>query len=596
MRWTLSALLLSLAASALVIAPVLAAPGSAIVCGWQHPDCLGNHWLLTWVADQLAHGRSLVHNDRYYWPLGDAPWLAGNGSDGVLYLPWHLLLGWPRAAAAHTWTILTLNGLGAYALARAAGASRAAALTAAPTWAMSVYAGFELGAGRFSQADLGWLALFFAAWLRLLAAPSIVRAIVAAAALAATSALYWYYGLFGVIGGAVLLAFRGAELRSASLWRSLVLFSAAFLVLVGPLLAVFLTHWGDIPGTAEATKFPHPEAVGDSVWPTVPFLAGPGRHAGRALPFTTTVLAGLALWGRRDRVTLGLAAMGLTFAALMAGPLLPHGPYEWVYGLAEPLRRFWWPYRHVVGLNLAWVTLAAIGVDHLPRLGERARVAAGVAIAVSIPVQMQVLPAPYAALFTEVSTPVPFYEAVGALPGEVLFETPLTPEVASSQATLLYQLDHHKVLLGGHAQWVDRVRPAGWDEQVAANSFLAACQRLERAELDDGVFTFAAADLRTLLDRGVRTVTVNREYWPGPYPEAPAAYTVVFDALFGEAAATGPRAKAWDMGRWTGATQVTFTAFAWPKELRRPAPGLPLQGPRPPSLGFAMPAPPDRRP
>jgi hypothetical protein len=588
-RWSLAAFALSLVGAALVIAPVVLSPSDTIVCGWVHPDCLGNHWLLEWVADRLLHGQSLVHNDRYYWPIGDAPWLAGNGSDGFLYLPWHVLLGWPRASTAHTLTILTLNGVGAWSLARAAGASPAAALAAAPTAAMSVYAGFELGAGRFSQADMGFLALFLASWLRLLDAPGPRRAFVAAALLAATSALYWYYGLFAVVAGAVLLLFRGRAALTGPTLRALALFAPSFLVLIAPLLAIFLLNWSAIPGTGEATQFPHPEALGDSCWPAIPFLVQSGRHAGRALPFTTTVLALVTLWFRRDRLTLGLAAVGVLFAALMAGPLLPHGPYEWLYGLAAPLRRFWWPYRHVVVLNFVWITLASLALDHL--LSGRRRATAGVVLALSIPLQLELLRAPYHALFSKAVVPVPFYEEVGELPGSILLEPPLTPDVAVSQAPLIYQLDHKKTLVGGHALWVQRVRPAGWDAATDGNSFLAACRDLERARLT-GVFRFEAADLDALRDAGLRTVSLNRELFPARLYDVTNAYEAVFRALFGDPAVGGPRALAWDLDRWSGRTEVPLAPFSWPSGLGRGGPTLPVQSHLPPSLAFSLPAPP----
>ncbi len=593
MRWSFAAFALSLVGAALVIAPVVLSPGDTIVCGWVHPDCLGNHWLLTWVAEQVLHGQSLVHNDRYYWPIGDAPWLAGNGSDGFLYLPWHVLLGWPMASTAHTLTILTLNGLGAWSLARAAGASPAAALAAAPTAAMSVYAGFELGAGRFSQADMGFLAFFLASWLRLLDAPSVRRALVSAALLAATSALYWYYGLFAVVAGAILLAFRGRAAFSAPVLRALAVFAPAFLALIAPLLAVFLLNWSAIPGTAEVTQFPHPEAFGDSCWPTVPFLAQSGRHAGRALPFTTVLLALVTLYYRRDRVTLGLLAVGVGFAALMAGPLLPHGPYEWLYGLAGPLRRFWWPYRHVVVLNFVWITLASLALDHV--LAGRRRTAAGVVLALSVPLQLELLRAPYHALFSNASVPTPFYEAVRELPGTLLLEPPLTPDVAVSQAPLLYQLDHQKTLLGGHALWVERVRPPGWDAAMDSNSFLAACRDLERARLTDG-FRFDAADLEALRTAGLRTATLNRELFPAKLFVVTNAYQAVFTTLFGPPAVEGNRAMAWNLDHWTGATEVALEPYEWPAGIRRGGPTLPSQSQLPPSLAFSMPAPPSRAP
>lgn len=589
MRWTLAAVALSLLGAAMVIAPVVLSPTDSIVCGWVHPDCLGNHWLLVWVAEQLAAGQSLVHNDRYYWPIGDAPWLAGNGSDGFLYLPWHFLLGWPMSSTAHTLTILALNGLGAWSLARAAGASHPAALAAAPTAAMSVYAGFELGAGRFSQADMGFLAFFLASWLRFLDGPTTRRALISAGLLAATSALYWYYGLFAVIAGAILLLARGREVLAAPSLRALAVFAPAYLALIAPLLAVFLLNWSAIPGTAEATEFPHPESVGDSCWPAIPFLAQAGRHAGRALPFTTTVLALVTLWFRRDRVTLGLAAVGVTFSLLMAGPLIPNGPYEWLYGLAGPLRRFWWPYRHVVVLNFVWITLASLALDHL-LAGRRHRVA-GVLLALSIPLQLELLRAPYHALFSKAVVPTAYYTAMAELPGTILLEPPIAPDASISQAPLIYQLEHKKTLISGHALWVKRVRPAGWDEAMDANSFLAACRDLERAQLT-GPFRFEAADLRSLMEAGMRTVSLNRELFPARLYVVTNAYQAVFTALFGSPVVEGDRAMAWNVDNWNGQTEVAVEPFTWPEGIGRGGPTLPIQSMAPTSLAFSLPAPP----
>ena len=579
--WPLAALL-ALAGAAIVVWPAASSWNDTIVCGWVHPDCLGNHWLLVWVAEQAAGLSSLVHNDRYYWPVGDAPWLAGNGSDGFLYLPWHLLFGWPRASTAHVLTILTLDGLGAYALARALGASPWAALAAAPAAATMVYGAHELGAGRFSQANFGFLALFLAAWLKFVQEGSRRWALLSAVALAATSALYWYYGFFGVIAGAVILLFRRpSPSRLAE-------FAAAYVGLVGPLLYVFARHYVEIPGTSEST-FPHPEVQGDSCWPAVPFLVGGGRHAGRALPLTTTVLAAAALFVRRDRATLSIAAVSLVFVALMVGPMWPGGPYETLYGLAAPLRRFWWPYRHVVVVNLAWIALAAVATDALLRRFRYPRVLATV-IALSIPLQLELARSPFHATWSFARVPTEFYPKLRDLPGSVLMELPITGDIVATQSTLAYQLEHGKTLLNGHALWVERVRPAAWDSFVSANSFLVACQRLERG--DSGTtFAFDAADIVSLREGGLGVITLNREYFPVAFNELVKVYDTVLTALFGEPAVTGLRAAAWDTSRYTGVSTVEHRAAPGPGNLPHGGPTLPIQSPRPPSLAFEMPGP-----
>ncbi len=612
-RWPL-ALAITLALASAIAATSVAsfAPTDTILCNFVHPDCLGNQWLLVWVAEQVLAGQGVLHNDAYYWPVGDAPWLAGNGSEGFAYAPFHSLLGWPLGANAYLITILALNGIAAWTLARAAGAGPAAALAAVPTATLSVYTLQELGAGRFSQVSVCWLAFFLASWLRLLQAPSNGRAVLSGLLLALTSLFYWYYGLFGVLAGGVLwaaVATSGAarffpfSLRekvapssapdegSPRIWRllPLALFAGTYLTLVLPLLWVFFRYWQSIPGTGE-DQFPHPQAVLDSTWPAVPFLVHGGRHSGLALPFTTTLLALVGLFHPNRRAALGLGAVALLFAGLMAGPLIPHGPYEWVYGLAAPLKRFWWPYRHVVVMNGALITLAALGADRLlAQRSARWTGAIGGLLALSIPLQLELQGAPWHAQFSKVVAPEPFYAQVAEMPGARMIEPPLAPSLASSETPMIYQLYHHKQLVNGHAQWVDRVRPAAWDEFVAANTFLTEMQRLERGEVT-GDFTFEAADLQALLDADVRVMVLNREYFPTTFAPLLQSYGAIFNALFGEPKVTAKRARAWDMGAWTGETTVAFPAFTWPANTRPGGPDLSIMGRHEPSLGFSMPA------
>ncbi len=593
--------LLAALATVAAVGPAAFSPSDTIICNFIHPDCLSNHWLLVWVAEQVTSGGSILHNDRYYWPVGDAPWLAGNGSEGFLYAPWHLLFGWPLASNVHLCLILLLNGLAAYSLARACRASPEAALAAAPTSTLLLYAVHELGAGRFSQVSFCWLAFFLALWIRLLDAPDDQaaprRAVGAGVMLSAAALFYWYYAFFGVLAGAVLLAVRLWHHRSVP-WRALAIFVATTLALTGPLLWVFLDNWRSIPGTAEEV-FPHPECDGDSTWPAIPFLVQGGRHAGRALPLSTCIFAMVALWRvrcERDWMARGLLAVVVLFAGLMAGSLPAFGPYEAVYGLAAPLRRFWWPYRHVVVLNLALTTLAAMGVQRLLNAGwgaasgrRRALVLAGLAL--SVPLQLELQGAPWHAQFTRAEVPHSFYAGLAELPGDVLVEPPLAPKVASDQAHLIYQFSHKKKLLRGHAMWVSRVRPAEWDRRVAANSILAEMQRLEMAELTDGVFDFEAQDLQELIDEGATIWVLNREYFPVVMKGQLAAYDLIFTTLFGPPLRSTGAAKVWDARKWSGETSVTFSPFAWPTSLFRNGPDLPIQSPRPQGPVFSVPRP-----
>ncbi len=573
---------LAVASAVAVCWPVVTNPGDTILCGYVHPDCLGNHWLLTWVADQLRVGGSVLHNDRYYWPVGDAPWLAGNGSEGFLYAPFHWALGWPLATTVYEPLILAANGLAAYTLCRAVGVSPSGSIAAVPTGTLFVFAVFELGAGRFSQVSICWLFFFLAAWVRFLTAPTVSRAVLAGALLAVTHFFYWYYGFFGVMAGALLLLWR----RPSAGW--LAVFSLAAVIPILPLLWVFLRYWAEIPGTSEDT-FPHPESVSDSCWPAIPFALEKGRFAGRALPFTTTVLAALSLVFIRDRLNLILALVGIVFASLMAGALIPNGPYSWVYGLAGPLRRFWWPYRHVVVVNVVLLVLAARMSDRF----VRSRPLLGIALALTVPLQLHLQDAPWHVLFSRVRLPVPFYESLAKEPGTLLLEPPLSPAVAGSQTPIMYQTIHRKALITGHALWVDRVRPKGWDAFIAANSFLAGLQEMERR--GSGVFTFVGADLQSLLDAGLGPLVINREYFVLALDRLPKAYERVAEQLFGEPTVRGKRAHAYDTTRWNGETTATYEAWTWPDRVRPGAGTLSIQGIKPPSMAFDMPAPPKGR-
>jgi hypothetical protein len=125
---------------------------------------------------------------------------------------------------------------------------------------------------------------------------------------------------------------------------------------------------------------------------------------------------------------------------------------------------------------------------------------------------------------------------------------------------------------------------------VAANSFLAALQELERAKLN-GKLVFKGEDLLWLRERGVRLISVNEEYFPVALRELVAAYKEVFTGLFGAPVLKGVRVAAWDLESWSGEVEVEFKAWKWPERLMPGGPTLALQAPRPPSPVFSVPGP-----
>ncbi len=595
--WWLAALAVSVAFALMATWPVWSSPGQGMLCGVMHPDCAGNQWLLVWVAEQLAGLDGLLHNDRYYHPIGDAPFLAGNGGEGLLYLPFHLLLGWPTGANLFLILVLVGNGLAACWLARGAGAAWPGALLAGAALGTGPYVLRELGAGRFSQADLIWLLVFAGAWLRFLRRPRLRWALIAGASLAVASALYWYHGVFGVLAGGVLAAVAGLGAlrrgaRPAELpWRPWLAFAGSFLLLVAGPLAWYLAHWDALPGTGEEI-FPHPEAVKDSMDLAVPFLLRGGRFIGQALPATVVLLAVVQLVkllaGRSDRpwLDLGLLVCWLVFLLLAMGPALSVGglsPFELVYGLAAPLRRFWWPSRHVVICNLALCLLAARALPALPRRWMSA--GAALLLVGSVPLLLRLQGPGTRAHSTALAWPPALYGELAEQPGEVMLDLPLSPRVALSQKPLIYQLAHGKTLLAGHGLWVERVRPPGWDAFVADNSFLAGLQQVEDGSLE-GDLVFESADLEAARAGGLDLIVLNREHYPLGLADAVQRQHAVLSALFGEPVAQVDGAWAWRTDTWTGLTVVPLEPWTLPRGAALRDGSVPIDMRTPPSLTF----------
>lgn len=584
----LAALLCCIGLSLWSLWPAVVSPEAVLIGGWAHPDCLSNHWLLAWVAERLLAGESILHNTDYYWPIGDAPVLAGNGAEGFAYLPFHALLGWPTASVGYLATVLTLNGLAGYALGRVSGGGPWASLAAASLAVAFPYALQELSAGRFTQAALFWPTAALAAWIYLLDHPGWRAGVVCGLLTAATGFFYWYHALFVCLADALLLTAYLWHTRRLP-WRPVLLAAGTAAVAIAPWAALFSSAWADIPGAAESFPSVH------SAMRAAPLLPRPlvpdGPHSAAAVSAPLWLLGLLGLWaGRRRWVVQGLALCALAFAALSLGPAVPASPYVALYGLAAPLRRFWWPIRHVVVVNMAWGALAAVGLTVLAQRAGRWAPLVGLAAVVAGPLGLAARGIPTRPKMSAMDLPPPVYPALGALADGVLIEPPLHPGIASAQQHLIFQRFHGKPLLTGHALWVDRLRPDAWDGFVAGNSFLRALQRLEAGESGDQ-FAFEAADLEALRADGVRWLSVNRELYPLRLQEVVARYRTVGDALFGDAVLTAAGIRVWDLQQWSGAAEVSIEPWSWPDSVVPGGPDISISGRRPASVIFSDHAP-----
>lgn len=590
--------------------PAWIEPRRHILGHWRHPDCLSNHWLFCWIADRIAGGQDLIHNDGYYHPVGDAPFLAGNGSDALFSAPFLWAMGWPAGLNVYYLAIVVGGCWGGFALCRAVGASRRASVAGGAIFGINPYVMAELSAGRLSQAPVLWLALFLAVFLTLLRRPGWGRAVLAGFLFAVNAFVYWYYGLFAVLAGAILLGGWLATHRDAI--RRTVAPLGAFAITACGLLAwplwVFASHWAEIPGTAEGSQVEI--AVAGSLPLTWP-LHDPAPADGTiVLSILSLVLAGTAValgLRARDRGREGegprpapgwllaaLVAIAVVFYLLALGPypLLQDDPiarvplpFRWLYGLAPPLERFWWPRRHSLLVFLAVAALAALAIDALGRrVGRRWVLAASVAVAVAAPTEVA-LRTGGNVVQVSLWEPPAAYRALAEAPGEVLLELPLDPRLVTNQLPLIYQSLHGKHLINGHASWVPRVRPVAWDAYVAGNTFLAALTRHELRQ-DGGTFSFDAADLRALQDTGLGVITVNREMYTYPLRDTYRSERRLMTELFGEPFLRSAYFEAFAVDRWTGATSVTLPGLAGPVAVPDSFEDNPLPGAPFPAMGF----------
>jgi hypothetical protein len=531
--WPL-ALAVYVAVALWVLYPAYLDGDHVLIGDWRHPDMLSNHWLYAWIADRLLAGESILHNTDYYFPIGDHPWLAGNGSDAVLYTPFHAVFGWPGSITAWYFVVLVLNGLAGYGLCRSLGATKTGALFGGATLALSPYVCHELAGGRFSQVPLYAFAGFWALWIKTLDERSWRSALGAALLYGLCAFIYWYYGLWATLVGAITLAWRGREAIKA--WPAILVFGLTALLLVVPPLSVFLSNWALIPGTATEV-FPHPLALSSGLPMSFPIWGG---DAERGEVTTSLIALGLAGWGawklrgRLDWRMKAVATCGLLFFLLALGPelLTPGGestgvpgPFQLAYGASATLRRFWWPYRHVVVVTFALAVFASRALPDKVWLG---------------PLLALLLPLDYSLRSGKNSTPVAWWEppeaylGVAELPGEALIELPISPQVATAQQTLIYQKVHGKKLVNGHAMWVDRVRPDAWDAWVAENTFLSTLQQYESGQLMNAPFAFRPEHVVELRQSGVRYLVVNAEYFPRALYGLVERYPAIFTPLFGE--------------------------------------------------------------
>jgi hypothetical protein len=558
------ALVVYLAIALFQLYPTWLAPTHAVPGDWRHPDSIANLWVYHWVANQVAHGRTLIHNDLYYFPVGDPPWLAGNASDAIPFTLVAEALPWPGSITFWCIFIVVANGFGGFAFCRSTGARPAGSLLGGAILAISPYVAFELGCGRLAQAPLYGMAFFLAAWIRLLRKPDVRWGILAGLLFGLCAFQYWYYGMWAAIAGAVLFAFRPRV-------KALLTFIPVAALTTIPLLWVFLRAWSEIPGTSDV--FPQTVALKSALYFTFPIWGAFTDRPGQVLSLVLLTLAVLGTWHLAPRLRYGLLVLALLFYLLSLGPRLVNaygvpgsipGPYLALYGALPVFRRFWWPYRHIAALTIVLLPLAAHGADRLFGWLGRMRHLALAALISVLPLEIGLRNGQVGVDSSWFSAPEG-YQKLASLDGAVVLELPLSPALARCEQVLSYQWVHGKTLVNGHAQWVDRVRPDAWDTFVASNSFLAAIEMLELGK-NPGHFDFAASDLESLREMGLRHIVLNSECLPDATLRLAPIYQDLLDTLFGSPVVEqADSLRIWDTAGFTGRTSFSDLASFVPE-------------------------------
>lgn len=578
------ALLLSAACAVAALWPALLDPAGSLIGDPDHPDCLGNHWLLDWVASRIGAGQGLLHNPDYYWPVGDAPLLAGNGTDGILAAPLLWLWPWPAGAVAYAFVQRLLDGLAGWLLGRGLGASARAACWMVPAAALSPYALTEASAGRWSQAGTWPLIAALGLWAAFLrsAKPGVGAA--AGLLLAASGLLYWYHAWFFVLAAAPMAVGLGLGRRHARGLAWMALCAGGPLL---PWLVVFVARWDEVPGVTEAVVTGLSPVGGAALDPrareAIPGLralivavGGPAGAAALAWPALFAAPLALPLLlrpGPRRRGVVVLVAILVGFFALALGDRGPGSPFRWIYDAAAPLRRFWWPMRHLVLVHLS---LAGLGALTLDALGQtRPRLALGlliIGLGAWLPAA-HLQGAPAAVTVRPLSWPRAAWVALAALPEGVVLTPPIAPQAAGSQWPLMAQRAHRHPLLVGHAPWVDRVRPAAWDAAVAEDPALSALAALERGT----PIALEGAALRALEGRGLRWLALDRSAFVVDLQPVVQAYDAIFDELCGQPVYRDKGVQIWDLSACSS-TAVARAHAPWPAGLAPGGPERPVVG------------------
>ncbi|MES2638735.1 MAG: hypothetical protein V4850_04615 [Myxococcota bacterium] len=397
------ALVVTALVAVVVTWPLALDPGGSI-SGHPGNDVWNHIWGYWWVADELAHGRLPLRTDLQHFPQSSRLFFI-DSFGAVLTLPLQWLAGPVAAMNVVVMGSFWAAGMAAWALARHVRAELFGAGPDADRDALVAAVAYATAPHLVAQAYNGITETLFAfglplatlGVLRLLLRPTITNALLAAGAMALCTLANWYYGLFAIVGSAILLvvlaATRRERIRWAALPKTLALAAIVSAAAVAPVLAGFASTldgpdaivqrdpefvWTSLV-THNITDVVSSFVPGKVYSPDLKALHGEELLIVTYLGWALLVLAGVGLVRmRRWRDRLPWVVWIGVFALLMLGPYLyVNGAYVTVTDRRLPMPflalfevlplfgRISHPFRFVMAVTLGLGVLASVGIGAL---------------------------------------------------------------------------------------------------------------------------------------------------------------------------------------------------------------------------------------
>ncbi|HTP29169.1 MAG TPA: hypothetical protein VMK12_26345 [Anaeromyxobacteraceae bacterium] len=384
-------------------------------------DGFQNIWNIWWLSKAVRTGVNPWFTPYLHYPSGTT--LVAhtlNPFNGFIAIPLVPFVGMVRAVNAIVVFSFVAGGVTACTLAYRITGDALASFVAGFVFTFCNYH-FAHAEGHLNLVSLEWIPLFLLSFWELLERPSSLKGLGAAFALGLVALCDYYYLLYCVLSGAILLVVRFAPRRAWTALahrhhlQTLAIFAAASCVFVVPLVwgVLALSRHETLIGAHDPLEFSM-----DLLSPVVP--GGHWRFARLTASFwsrlpgnihessvdqgiSVLALAGIALWRRPAdaRAWLPWAAITSVFALLSFGPRLQVAgrmsqipmPYAALAHVLPPLRLSGCPVRMAVMVSLGLGILAGQGLRCMLRRGASlGAIAVGVGLAALLVVEY--LPAP----------------------------------------------------------------------------------------------------------------------------------------------------------------------------------------------------------